>query len=105
MEFLRQFMPPGTAFDQVSTEEQVSDVAKRFACQSFWPVGDASAGALSIFSFFLFGLMIVPILPGTPGQMIYLAEIFLLSYTISKSLFWILGYILSIVDKRLANQT
>jgi hypothetical protein len=105
MEFLRQFMPPGTAYDQVSTEEQVSEVAKRFACQSFWPVGDASAEALSIFSFFLFGLMMVPILPTTAGQAIYLAEIFLLAYTISKSLFWILGYVLSIVDKRLANQT
>jgi len=102
--FLSEFLPPEQSLPNPATDGQITALAQRFACQSFWPVGDASAEALSIVCFFFFAVMVVPIKPTTIPQNLYLGEVLVVAYTLSKSLFWILGYVLSIVDQRLVSR-
>jgi hypothetical protein len=102
--FLREFVPPNRWKKANRTDEEVTALAQSFACQSFWPVGDASAQALSVLCFFIFAIMIVPMPPATVKQDLYLLEMLVVCYTISQSLFWILRYVLAIVDKRLISK-
>ncbi len=105
MAFLREFVPQSRWKDEKRTDAEVTALAQSFACQSFWPVGDASAQALSILCFFMFAIMLVPLPPVTVKQDLYLLEVLVVCYTVSQSLFWIFGYVLAIVDKRLISKT
>jgi hypothetical protein len=99
--FLRELLPPGNPDENMATNADVTRVAGKFACQPFWPVGNGRAEALSIGAFFVFFVLLAPIVPTTPWHFLYYGELLVVAFAISKVLFFFFRYRLYAFDRRL----
>jgi hypothetical protein len=107
-EYLLEFIPPDSTIDRetnsLATTKDVNGVAKLFASQSFWPVGDSQAQFLSVGAFFVFFLILGPAVPRSAGYLLYYLALLVAAYTCSKLLFWYFRYRLYSVDERLVSR-
>src|ERR1700722_802647 len=100
-EFLRELLRPGDPDEVMATPADVDRVAEKFARQPFWPVGNSSAEALSVGAFFVFFVLLAPLLPVTLTYFLYYATLLILALLLSKTLFAAFRYRLYSFDERL----
>jgi hypothetical protein len=100
-EFLRELLRPGDPDELMSTSADVDRVAEKFARQPFWPVGDGRAEVLSVGAFFVFFVLLAPLLPVTFMYSLYYGTLLVIAFLLSKVLFAAFRYRLYNFDKRL----
>jgi hypothetical protein len=101
---LRELLRPGDPDEVMTASEDVDRVAAKFARQPFWPVGDGRAEALSLGAFFVFFVLLAPLLPVTFTYSLYYGTLLFIAFLLSKTLFAAFRYRLYNFDKRLVSK-
>jgi hypothetical protein len=100
-EFLRELLRPGDSDEVMATSDDVDRVAAKFARQPFWPVGDGRAEVLSLVAFFVFFVLLAPLLPVTFTYSLYYGILLVIAFLLSKTIFAAFRYRLYNFDRRL----
>jgi hypothetical protein len=103
-EFLRELLRPGDPDEVMATPADVDRVAEKFARQPFWPVGNGQAEVLSVGAFFVFFVLLAPLLPVTFTYLLYYGTLLFIAFLFSKTLFAAFRYRLHNFDKRLVSK-
>ena len=103
--YLREFIPPQdeAGRNPLTTDEEVSEVAAKFARSSFWPSGDEFAKMVFYFVFFVLIMVIFPVGLGELMGFWSVLLIAAIAVVASHLMLRILRFALALVDRRLVD--
>ena len=106
LSYLREYIPDDRwPFGDNPTREEIDAAASAFADSSFWPTGNNRAAQLFFFSFWVFMILIFPLVPQSGKLLTFITfqvALALLSAAATALTFRLLNWPLSYIDTRLA---